>query len=219
MADRWIALRVCGCLILQAEAPRSWKWEDLPWAAADLFVCTVYVCVHVLRILCPHRSWLLVSLVWSPTQCLPSLCLYLCVSPSISWSPLLLLLTNIVFSHQHSILFLLLSHPLNLTLSNFLAFFFWSSQYVIWHSRGCSLPLSPLSFFFFFLHPSILELKSCNHSLICWTPLCLTFSSAPLVCDVCPWSFPPCSLPSLLYTQWSQPSFPFFFWPVPQCSG
>ena len=107
-------------------------------------------------------------------------------------------------------------------------------------AAGVSLSLS-LSLFcpslsFFFQTPSILELKSCNHSLVCWTPLCLTFSSAlllpaPLICDACPWRFP--SYPSLasftlLYT--AQPAItpplsPSLFHSssltpsVPQCPG
>lgn len=179
-----------------------------------LFVCLL-ACSHTLTssIMTPRLSGVVTYTVLTL-----SLSLSLCITIHLPVS--LLLLTHIASSHQHGVLFC--SDPTFL-ISPFppSSRFFFSAVVSMCHLAQWglfSLPVSPLSFFS--SHPSIFELKSCNHSLICCTPLGPTFSSAPLfpaplVCDACPWSSPPFTL---LYTV--EPAIlPFFCCPVPQCSG
>lgn len=224
MADRWIAPCVCGCLILQAEAPRSFAGSGRtgPWAAGET-ICVYCVCACVsvcvwqcVRVLWPHRSWLLSSLVWSPTQCLPSLCLYLCVSPSISLSPpLLLLLTPILFSHQHSVLFCFgptfLISPFHPSLRIFFPVIFSICHLA---QQGLfSLPISLVFFFFTPLHFRAEILQSFTRLLDSSLPDFLLCSSLP--CFTGLWRMPLECSPSLssflhfFFTQWSQPSFAF----------
>lgn len=127
---------------------------------------------------------------------------------------------------QTPCIFLLWAQLPNATPPSLLSFFCFTNQSVpFYHKRG-------LLSLMFFSDIFLLKLKSCNHPLVCWTPLLLTSSSASLVCDTCPWCFPAFYFffSLFFYTVRSQPSPPsvtmtlsLFFrdpisFPVPQLS-
>ena len=195
MADEWIALRVSRCLIPCAQA--QWGFSLSGRTGHKLLQNYFNTCL--LRVCCvgacgcasmpwPRRSW----------HGLPAVASY----------TLLALLSIFIFTYDHQSL--VSTHHFSRAACIFLHWLisifpssFFSSKSLIQRSRGCFLS-SSLSFS---SHPSISELKSCNHSLVCWTQLCLTFSSATLfpaslVCDACPDIFLPPSL--FFYTLWSQ---------------
>lgn len=155
MADRWIALCVCGCLILQAEAPCS--FAESGRTVHELLVNNFNTCLPAFLCACGCDSACaccdLIDHDTLPLRCghLHSACprslfsVY-CHPSLFRLFPLLLLLPHILFSYQHPLLFcfgptylISLFPPSSL---------FWPHRSVILHRRDCFLSLSLSCSFF-----------------------------------------------------------------------
>lgn len=219
---------VCGCPILRVGWVKVGELDIrvcglnfqhfFAWSCCMCVLCVVvrghvYTLTSSIMTTCASGVVTYTVLVLSSSLSLEYRHLSRCLlAPSFSW-------------HQHAVFSSAFPVPPNIPLLFLLTFFSPRNQ------SFCTTEIAFSLFVFFFKHPSILAQKSCNHSLVCWTPHSLTFSSAPLVYDTCPWCFfsPPCCFLSLFWYSvrpWLQTSLPLSLWrfhspsvtpSVPQC--